>query len=66
MILTETQIKEFEKIVTPLMTWIRLNGHPHITVIVDSERSEIVEGLASFLREKANPCPLVNSPKGEA
>lgn len=33
------------------MQWLLENCHPHCTVIVDSERAELVEGLAIVRRE---------------
>lgn len=49
--LNEKQTEEFRQAALPLMEWLNKNGHPHITVIVDSERVELVEGLATARRE---------------
>jgi hypothetical protein len=46
MIPTEEQQAELKKAATPLMQWLRDNCHPHVTAIVDSERTELLEGLA--------------------
>ena len=50
MILTKEQIGAFQDALQPLMQWLHSNCHPHVTVIVDSERAEIVEGLATAKR----------------
>lgn len=44
--MTEVQRKEFEKAATPLIKWMRENGHPHMTCIVTSVAAELVEGIA--------------------
>lgn len=46
MILTEEQKKEFEKAVKPLMKYLAENHHPHVTVIVDGNAAELLEGIA--------------------
>ena len=51
MILNEKQIKEFEIVSRPLMKFLSENFHPHVTVIVDYSRSEILEGSVSFVTE---------------
>jgi hypothetical protein len=38
----------------PLMQWLAENCHPHCTVIVDSERAELMEGQTVVLRESKN------------
>lgn len=37
--------KTFEDAVEPLMKWLCENQHPHTTIIVTSNRAELVEGL---------------------
>ena len=49
--LTKDQIKEFETVTRPLIQFINNNGYPHITVIVDNTRAEIVEGIAVFVTQ---------------
>jgi len=51
MILTEEQLKSLREASLPLMQWLCDNCHPHCTVIVDSEHIELVEGLATALRQ---------------
>lgn len=51
MTLTKDQIAAFKEAALPLMQWLNDNCHPHCTAIVDSERAEVMEGLASVMRE---------------
>ena len=51
MILTQEQIDALREAAMPLMQWLNDNCHPHCTAIVDSERIELVEGLATARRE---------------
>lgn len=46
MVLTPEQIEAFKAAAQPLMSWLDANCHPHCTVIVDSTRAEVVEGVA--------------------
>ena len=45
--ITPDQIEALREAVLPLMQWLNDNCHPHCTVMVNSERIEIVEGLAT-------------------
>lgn len=49
MILTEEQKKHFEKVSKPLIKFLAENFHPHVTVIVENNRAEILEGSASII-----------------
>lgn len=49
--LTEEQITSFREAAMSLMQWLNENCHPHCTAIVDSERAEVMEGLAAVMRE---------------
>lgn len=49
--LTLDQIEALREAALPLMQWLNDNCHPHCTAIVDSERMELVEGLATARRE---------------
>ena len=51
MILTEEQLESLREAALPLMQWLSDNCHPHCTAIVDSERVELLEGLAAALRQ---------------
>ena len=48
---TLDEIETLREAALPLMQWLNDNCHPHCTVIVDSERIELVEGLATARRE---------------
>ncbi len=50
--MNDTDIQVFRQAALPLMEWLRDNMHPHATVIVDSERAELVEGLAIARRRE--------------
>jgi len=52
MILTEEQRKEFEEIITPVIKFLCENFHPHVTIIVEPTRAEILEGSASVVTDK--------------
>ena len=52
MILTEEQNREFESNAKPLMKYLAENFHPHITIIVDCGRAEILEGSASIVTDE--------------
>lgn len=49
---TEQQIQEPNNAALPLMKWLAENCHPHCTAIVDSEQCEVMEGLASVLKQE--------------
>ena len=48
--ITLDQIEALREAALPLMQWLNNNCHPHCTVMVDSERIELVEGLATAAR----------------
>jgi len=50
--MNDTDIQAFRQAALPLMEWLRNNMHPHATVIVDSDRAELVEGLAIARRRE--------------
>jgi len=47
--MNDIDIQAFREAAMPLMEWLRDNMHPHVTVIVDSGRAELMEGLAVTL-----------------
>ena len=49
--LTKEKRKEFEEASRPLMSWLSENCHPHVTVILDSGRSELLESICNFPTE---------------
>jgi hypothetical protein len=52
---TKTELEklktELEKLLVPVMEWLSKNAHPHVKIIVDSECSEMMEGLTAIRRE---------------
>jgi len=48
--MNEQEFKAFREAALPLMQWLADNRHPHVTVIVDSERAELLEGQANARR----------------
>ena len=48
---TLDEIETLREAALPIMQWLNDNCHPHCTVIVDSERIELVEGLATARRK---------------
>lgn len=48
------QLATFKEATMPLMQWLNENCHPHCSVIVDSERAELLEGQTVALREPKN------------
>ena len=58
----EQQLNEFAQACLPVMKWLRDNCHPHVTVIVDSGRAELLEGLATTIfKEDQSPEPQPES-----
>lgn len=50
MILTEEQKEQFEKAVKPLMKYLAKNHHSHVTVIVDENMAELLEGISTIVK----------------
>lgn len=48
--ITLDQIEVLREAALPLIQWLNDNCHPHCTVMVNSERIELVEGLATAAR----------------
>ena len=48
------RLTRFKEVALPLMQWLNDNCHPHCTVIVDSERAELMEGQTVVLCESKN------------
>ena len=44
--------KSFEEASKPLIKWINENCHPHVYVIVEPTRAELVEGQMNFKTEE--------------
>jgi len=49
--INEQQRREFEVASRPLMEWLSKNCHPHVKVIVDYSRSEMLEVIVNFPTE---------------
>jgi len=47
MILKKSQREEFETVSKPLIKWLNENCHPHVSVIITTTSSELLEGMAS-------------------
>lgn len=45
-------LEKLKEVSQPLMDYLRDNFHPHVTAIVDSAHTEIVEGLATIQNTK--------------
>lgn len=45
--ITPDQIEALREAALPLTQWLNDNCHPHCTILVNSERIELVEGLAT-------------------
>lgn len=45
------QVEALHEAAQPLMLWMKQNGHPHISAIVTSERCDVVETLATVMRD---------------
>jgi hypothetical protein len=50
MIINEDQRQELLTAAKPLMEWLRKHCNFYVTVIVDSERAEVLEGVANVYR----------------
>ena len=51
MILTKEQREEFEKAARVMMKYLGENHHPHVTVIIDNGKAEILEGSACVVTD---------------
>jgi hypothetical protein len=45
--ITKEQLDEIAAAAEPLQIWLRQNCHPHVTVLLTSERTELLEGIAN-------------------
>jgi len=52
LVLSADKVYEFGEASRPLMKWLAENCHPHTTVLVDSVRSQLVEGVCSHRTEE--------------
>ena len=54
MILTKEQRQELIKLGTPLCEWLQKNCHPHIYIEIESDRIEVIEGIACVAAVEIN------------
>jgi len=52
MILTKEQIELLNEASKPLMKFLSENFHPHVKVIIESDRAEILESSASVINDE--------------
>jgi len=52
MILNKKQKEEFEELAKPLMKYLAENHHPHMKVVVESDRFEVVETSAMIINNE--------------
>ena len=46
--LSKGKIEEFNNLSKQLIDFLNANCHPHVSVIIDSTHSEILEGIAAY------------------
>ncbi len=51
MILNTAQRKEFEQVSRLLIKFLNNNCHPHVTVVVNTTRAELSEGICTFVTD---------------
>lgn len=52
MILSKKQFAEFEEASKPLMKFLAKNCHPHVKVILENNRAELLEGSANTINDE--------------
>ena len=55
MILTPEQKEAFEKAARPMMEYLGKHHHPHVKVIIDNGRAEILEASSYFVSDEYIP-----------
>lgn len=58
--LTPEQIEDLKAAAQPLMSWLQFNCHPHVTCLVTSESTEIVEALAMVRTGNGRKAPAAS------
>lgn len=48
MILNEQERREFEAVTRPVIEWLNKNCHPHVSVVIEPTRAELLESVASY------------------
>lgn len=51
-ILSEDQRKEFQALADPLIKYLNDNHHPHMKIIIDPSRAELLEGVCSHATDE--------------
>lgn len=44
--------KPFEEVVKPVMAWLARNKHPHTSIVIESNRAEMLEGVECFATDE--------------
>ena len=52
MILTKKQREDFDKAARVMMKYLGENHHPHVTVVIDSGKAEILESSATLVTDE--------------
>lgn len=47
--------KTFEEVVKPVMEWLAKNKHPHMSIIIEATRAELVEGVEVVVTDEFVP-----------
>lgn len=48
MILNDKQRAEFEVVTRPVIKWLNENCHPHVSVVIEPARAELLEGVCAY------------------
>lgn len=62
MSISKEQLEALRVSALPLISWLKMNVHPHTMAIVDNERVELMEGLAMIRGDAGEAAP---APKKE-
>lgn len=52
MILSGSQIQEFDDLTAPVIKWLNENCHPHVSVHIDNASAELAEGITRTRHEE--------------
>lgn len=48
MTLTEQERREFEAVTRPVIEWLNKTCHPHVSVVIEPTRAELLEGVCAY------------------
>jgi hypothetical protein len=51
-ILNKEKLKEFAEITEPIIAWMNSNLHPHNSIIINTDRAELLESSCLHITEK--------------